>query len=147
MKIIANNKKAFHEFFVSNLTEAGISLQGDEVKSVRQGKVSLIDSFVSIKDGQAILKNLYIAPYEKSSVKEHETRRSRKLLLHKAEIAKLEKASMEKGFSIVPTKVYIKKGLVKIEIALAKGKKLYDKREVLKEKAIKRDLDRAVKLR
>lgn len=145
MKILTNNKKAFHEFFVSNLLEAGIALEGDEVKSVRHGSISLIDAYVVIKNDEALLKNCYIAPYEKSSNSHYESRRTRKLLLHKDEILKLGRQTAEKGFSIVPTKVYLNKGLIKVEIGLAKGKKLYDKREVLKEKAIKRDLDRVLK--
>lgn len=145
MKILTNNKKAFHEFFVSDLLEAGIELKGDEVKSVRQGGVSLIDAFVVIKNGEALLKNCYIKPYEQAATKDYDSRKTRKLLLHRAEIDKLARKTMEKGYSIVPTKVYLKKGLIKVEIGLAKGKKLYDKREVLKENAIKRDLDRILK--
>ncbi len=145
MKILTNNKKAFHEFFVSDLLEAGIVLEGEEIKSLRQGGVSLIDSFVVIKNGEALLKNCYIKPYENSCNPHYDSRRTRKLLLHKDEINKLARKSMEKGFSIVPTKVYLNQGLIKVEIGLAKGKKLYDKREVLKEKAVKRDLDRILK--
>ena len=129
MKIIANNKKAFHDFFLSDLTEAGIALEGD--------------SFVQVKNGEMLLKNAYIKPYEKANVFKSDERRTRKLLLHKAEILKFERAVKEKGFSIVPTKLYLNdKGVVKVEIALAKGKKLYDKRQTLKEKTIKRDLAR-----
>lgn len=145
MKIITNNKKAFHEFFVSDLLEAGIALEGCEVKAVREGGVSLLDAFVVIKNGEALLRNCYIKPYSKMSNIGYDDRRTRKLLLHKSEILKLERMTTEKGYTIVPTKVYIKDGLVKVEIGLAKGKKLYDKREVLKEKAIKRDLDRILK--
>ena len=145
MKIISSNKKAFHEFFVSNLLEAGIVLEGYEVKSVREGGVSLVDAFVQIKNGEALLKNCYIKSYSKMRAQGYDERRTRKLLLHKAEILKLEKMTAEKGYTIVPTKVYIEGGLVKVEIGLGKGKKLYDKREVLKENAIKRDLDRILK--
>ena len=145
MKILTNNKKAYHNFFVSDLLEAGIELKGSEIKSVSQGKISLSDSYVVIKNGEAIMKNCYIAPYENSSSLDGDTKRSRKLLLHKEEIFKLERKTLEKGFSIIPTKVYFSGGKVKIEIALAKGKKLYDKRQVLKEKATKRDLDRELK--
>lgn len=145
MKIVTNNKKVFHEFFVSDLLEAGVALTGDEIKSIRKGSVSLVDSFVVIKNGEALLKNCYIAPYENSSEKGYDSRRTRKLLLHKEEIIKLERKTMGKGFSIVPTKVYLKDGLAKVEIGLAKGKKLYDKREALKDKAIKKDLDRILK--
>ncbi len=145
MKIITNNKKAFHNFFVSDLLEAGVELKGGEIKSVASGKVSLSDSYVEIKNGEAILKNCYIAPVEDSSQSQSLTKRSRRLLLHKAEILKLERKVKEKGFSIVPTKVYLNNGKVKIEIGLAKGKKLYDKRDVLKDRAVRRDIDRAIK--
>lgn len=144
MKILTNNKKAYHNFFVSDFLEAGIELKGGEIKSVIQGKISLSDSYVVIKDGEAFLKNCYIAPFD-SSQTESQTKRTRKLLLHKDEILKLERKVKEKGYSIVPTKVYILNGLVKVEIALAKGKKLYDKRQVLKDKAIQRDIDQALK--
>lgn len=145
MRIITNNKKAFHNFFVSDLLEAGIELKGGEIKSVANGKVSLSDSYVVIKNGEALLKNCYIAPAENSSPLDSETKRTRKLLLHKDEILKLERQTLEKGYSIVPTKVYMSKGKAKVEIGLAKGKKLYDKRQVLKDKAIRRDLDRVLK--
>jgi SsrA-binding protein len=145
MKIISNNKNAYHNFFVSDLLEAGVELKGGEIKSVVGGKISLSDSYVEIKNGEAILKNCYIAPIDKVLQSDSETKRARRLLLHKAEILKLERKVMEKGFSIVPTKVYFNNGVVKIEIGLAKGKKLYDKRQVLKDKAVQRDIDRAIK--
>ena len=145
MRIIASNKKAFHNFFVSDFLEAGIELKGGEIKSVASGKLSLSDSYVVIKNGEALLKNCYIAPTENSSPLDSETKRTRKLLLHKDEILKLERQTLEKGYSIVPTKVYMSKGKAKVEIGLAKGKKLYDKRQVLKDKAIRRDLDRVLK--
>ena len=144
MKIITNNKKAFHNFFVSDLLEAGIELKGGEIKSVVNGKVSLSDSYVEIKNGEALLKNCYIAPTDEVKL-DSSSKRTRRLLLHKAEILKLERKVMEKGFSIVPTKVYLSNGKVKVEIGLAKGKKLYDKRQVLKDKAVQRDIDRAIK--
>ena len=143
MELIANNKKAFHNFFISDCVEAGISLEGCEVKSVRQGGVSILDSYVAIKGGQLYLKNAYIKPYEKANVFKVKEQRDRKLLLHKSEILKFERAIKEKGFSIVPTKLYINdNGLVKVEIGLAKGKKLYDKRQTLKDKQVKRDIER-----
>ena len=145
MKIITNNKKAYHDFFVSDSLEAGIELKGGEIKSVVAGKISLSDSFVVIKNGEALLRNCYVAPQEDQIALDSVTKRTRKLLLHKSQIQKLERQIQEKGFSIVPTKVYIANGKVKIEIALAKGKKLYDKRNVLKEKAIQRDISRAIK--
>lgn len=145
MKVITNNKKAGHNFFVSDFLEAGIELKGGEIKSVSAGKISLSESYVTVKDGQAYLKNCYIAPVKDSQTSDSETRRSRKLLLHKAEIIKLERQVEQKGFSVVATKAYFKNGKVKIEIGLAKGKKLYDKRQVLRDRAIKRDIDRAIK--
>ncbi len=145
MKIITNNKKAYHDFFVSDLVEAGIALEGSEVKSVRDGGININDAFVVIKNGEAWLKNCYIKTYEKTSAFQPDTRRNRKLLLHKVQIVKLERQTLEKGFSIIPTKVYLNDGLVKIEIGLAKGKKLYDKRESLKDKAVKREIERAIK--
>ena len=145
MKIISNNKKAYHDFFVSDLVETGIVLEGSEVKSVRAGGININDAFVVIKNGEAILKNCYIATYDKTSAFIPDTRRNRKLLLHKAEILKLERKVLGKGFSIIPTKVYITDGLVKLEVGLAKGKKLYDKRTSLKDRAVKREIDRVIK--
>ncbi|MBR1890823.1 MAG: SsrA-binding protein SmpB [Clostridia bacterium] len=143
MKVISNNKKAFFDFFVSDLVEAGIVLEGCEVKSVRDGGASLTDSFVIVKNGEMFLKNAYIKPYEKTSSFKPDERRTRKLLLNKSEILKFERMSKEKGFSIVATKLFInERGKVKVEIGLAKGKKLYDKRQTLKEKVIKRDIER-----
>ena len=144
MKILFNNKKAYYNFFVSDTIEAGVVLKGNEVKSVLAGKINLADSYAVIKNGEAILKNCYIPPGQNPS-NSVETRRDRKLLLHKDEIRKLERKVQEKGYGLVPTKAYYNKGLVKIEIALAKGKKLYDKRDVLKEKAVKRDIERELK--
>ena len=143
MKVVSNNKKAFYNFFVSDLVEAGIVLEGCEVKSVRAGGASLTDSFVVIKNGEMFLKNAYIKPYEKTSSFKPDERRTRKLLLNKSEIQKFERMVKEKGFSIVPTKIYFNNsGKVKVEIGLAKGKKLYDKRQTLKEKSVKRDIER-----
>lgn len=143
MKIIANNKKAFFEYFISDLVEAGIALEGCEVKSVRAGGVSLVDSFVVVKNGEMFLKNAYIAPYEKNSSFKPDERRTRKLLLNKSEIQKFERMVKEKRFTIIATKVYLNNsGRVKVEIGLAKGKQLHDKRATLKEKAIKRDMER-----
>ncbi len=144
MKIINNNKKAFYNFFVSDTFEAGIVLKGNEIKSVLAGKINLSDAYVVVKNGEAILKNCHISPWQITS-NLVETKPDRKLLLHKAEIRKLERLVQEKGYAIVPTKVYYNKGLVKVEIALAKGKKLYDKRDVLKNKQTKRDIERELK--
>ncbi len=143
MKVISNNKKAFFDYFVSDLVEAGIVLEGCEVKSVRAGGVSLTDSFVQIKNGEMFLKNAYIKPYEKTTSFKPDERRTRKLLLSKSEIQKFERLTKEKGFTIIATKIYFNKsGRVKVEIGLAKGKKLYDKRTAMKEKSIKREIER-----
>ncbi len=143
MKVISNNKKAFYNFFVSDLVEAGIVLEGCEVKSVRAGGASLTDSFVIVKNGEMFLKNAYIKTYEKTSSYKPDERRTRKLLLNKSEIQKFERMVKEKGFSIVATKIYFNNSnKVKVEIGLAKGKKLYDKRQTLKEKSVKRDIER-----
>ena len=145
MKLITNNKKAFHDYFISDLFEAGIVLEGSEVKSIRGGGVSLNDSFVNIKDGEIFLRNAYIKPYENTGAFVPDSRKTRKLLMHRAEIDKLERKIKEKGFSLVPTKMYFKDGRIKVEIGVAKGKKIYDKRETLKEKSIQKDIDRAMR--
>lgn len=143
--IIANNKKAFHEYFIEETFEAGIVLVGSEVKSIKGGGISLNDSFISIKSNEVYLKNAYIKPFEKTSAFLPQTHRDRKLLLNKREIFKLIRGVKEKSYTIVPLKVYLKNNLVKVEIALAKGKKLYDKKESLKEKALDREAKQAVK--
>lgn len=140
MKLIANNKKASFNYFLSDFIQAGIVLEGSEVKSLRLGYANLDDSFVFLKDGEVFLKNAYIKPYEKSSSYIPDSRRSRKLLLNKMEIVRLEQKMRQKGFSCVPTKIYFQGGFVKVEIALAKGKKLYDKRDTLKEKSVQREI-------
>ena len=146
MKILAQNKKAYHDYFIEDAYEAGIVLQGTEIKSVRKGSVNLKDSFIRIKDNEAFIENMHIAPYEQGNIFNHEPRRTRKLLLHKKEILKLAKEVKEGGYTIVPTKVYFDKGSkAKVEIALAKGKKLFDKRQSLKEKDAKRDIEKSLK--
>lgn len=143
--MVANNKKAYFEYFIEQTYEAGIVLVGAEVKSVRSGGVSLADSFVIVKNGEVFLKNAYIKQFEKTSAFAPNERKDRKLLLNKQEIQKLLKAKQEKHYTIVPLKVYIKNNRVKLEIGLAKGKKLYDKKETLKEKSQKRDIEQATK--
>lgn len=146
MKILAQNKKAYHDYFIEDTFEAGIVLQGTEIKSVRKGSANLKDSFIRIKNDEAFLENMHIAPYEQGNIFNHEPLRTRKLLLHKKEILKLAKVVKEGGYTIVPTKLYFDKGSkVKVEIALAKGKKLFDKRQSLKEKDAKRDIEKALK--
>lgn len=143
--LIANNKKAYFEYFIEDTFEAGIVLVGAEVKSVRAGGVSLADSFVIVKNGEVYLKNAYIKPFEKATAYAPNERKDRKLLLNKKEIQKLVKAKQEKGYTIVPLKVYFKNNYVKVLIGLAKGKKQYDKKQTLKEKSITREINQATK--
>lgn len=145
MDIISNNKKAFFEYFIEDTIEAGIVLVGSEVKSVRNGSMSLSESFVAIKNGEVFLKNAYIKPYDKTASFSPDSKRDRKLLLNKGEIQKLVRATKEKGYTIVPIKSYFKNNRVKVQIALAKGKKLYDKKDTLKEEAQIRDIKQATK--
>ena len=145
IKVICTNRQASHEYFFEGFYEVGIQLVGSEVKSVRLGSVNLKDSFCSIKDNELWLMNAYIKPYEKGSYFNVEGRRSRKLLAHKEEINKMRGYVERKGYTLVPTEVYLKKGLVKVKIALAKGKELHDKRSVEHEKQQKRNIERAVK--
>ncbi len=140
------NKEAFHNYTIEETIEAGISIEGPEVKSLRNKQtVSFKDSFVRIEDGEAFLYNLYIAPYKYSTIKPPDPLRKRKLLLHKREILRLYGKSKEKGYTILPLKLYFKRGKVKVEIGLAKGKKLYDKRAEMKEKDLRRELQREFK--
>ncbi|PKK92720.1 MAG: SsrA-binding protein [Tenericutes bacterium HGW-Tenericutes-6] len=134
MKIITQNKKARHDYFIEETYEAGIQLLGSEIKSIRLGKVNLSDSFVTFKNGETFVNNMHIAKYDFSNRFNHEETRPRKLLLHQKEIVKLFSKTREQGLTIIPLKVYLKEGLCKVEIGLAKGKKDYDKRETLKEK-------------
>jgi SsrA-binding protein len=134
MKVISQNKKARHDYFIEETYEAGIQLLGSEIKSIRTGKLTVNDSFVTFRGGEAFVHNLHIAKYDFSSIFNHEETRPRKLLLHKKEILKLFGKTREQGYTIVPLKVYLKEGLCKVEIGLAKGKRDYDKRESLKEK-------------
>ncbi len=129
IKLIANNKKAFHDYFIEEKYEAGISLAGTEVKSLRQGKCSIKEAWVSIDKGEAYICGMNISPYEKGNIFNKDPLRVRKLLLHKKEILKLDQAAQAQGYTLVPLEVYFKKGKVKVQIGLAKGKKLYDKRE------------------
>ena len=144
-KLICNNKKAYHDFFIEEKFEAGMVLKGTEVKSLRMGKANLNDSFAMVKEGEAFLHNLHIMPYDFGNRENHDPDRMRKLLLHKKEIVKLFSKVREQGYSIVPLRLYFKEGLVKVEMGLAKGKKLYDKREDLKTKDSKRDIAQALK--
>lgn len=145
MKVIASNKRAYHDYFISDNCEAGIVLVGSEVKSVKNGGISINESFITIENDEVYLKNAYIKPYEKAGQFLPNERRNRKLLLNKSQIDKFKKAKQAKGMTIVPIKVYLKNGLIKLEIALGKGKKNYDKRESLANKAAQREIDRAMK--
>ena len=143
--LIAQNKKAYHDYFVDEEYEAGIELRGTEVKSVRGGRVNLKDSYVSCKTGEALLIGMHISPYEHGNIFNHDPLRPRKLLMHKAEIVKLFSKTREKGFTLVPLKIYFKHGKAKLELALASGKHNYDKRQDLQDKAAKREVERALK--
>lgn len=147
MKLIANNKKAFHDYFIEDTYEAGISLAGTEVKSLRMGKCSVKEAFVRIERGEVYVYGMNISPYEKGNIFNKDPLRVRKLLLHKYEINKIEAKIKEKGFTLVPLKVYFKDSLVKVEIGLARGKKLYDKREDIAKKDLKREAERDFKVR
>ncbi|MBE5897998.1 MAG: SsrA-binding protein SmpB [Lachnospiraceae bacterium] len=145
-KLIANNKKAYHDYFLEEKIEAGIELVGTEVKSLRQGKCSVKEAFVRIDNGEMFIYQMHISPYEKGNIFNREPLRPRKLLLHKHEIIKLESKIKEKGYAIVPVEVYFSNGRVKVLIALARGKKLYDKRADIKAKDLKREAGREFKL-
>lgn len=146
-KLIANNKKVFHDYFLEETYEAGICLAGTEVKSIRMGKCSIKESFIHIEDGEMIIYGMHISPYEKGNIFNKDPLRPKKLLLHKKEIQKLLGQIATKGYTIVPVEVYLKNGLVKVEIALAKGKKLYDKRDDIAKKDMKREAEREFKVR
>ena len=146
-KLIANNKKAFHDYFLSDFLECGIVLQGTEIKSLRVNGASLSDSYVIIRNGEMFILGMNIAQYDKGNIFNHEPTRTRKLLLHKEEIEKYNRKVQEKGFTIMASKIYFRNGKAKVEIALAKGKKLYDKREVEKNKSINREIDSHLKMK
>ena len=147
VKLIANNKKAYHDYFILDTYEAGIALHGTEVKSLRMGKCSIKESFIRIENSEVFIYGMHISPYEKGNIFNKDPLRVKKLLLHKAEINKLLGKIKEKGMSVVPLKVYLKGSLVKVEIGLAKGKKLYDKRDDIAKKDQKREAERDFKVR
>ena len=144
-KNVAENRKARHEYELYDRYEAGLELQGTEIKSIRQGKVQMKDSYVSFYNNEAYIKGMHISPYEFGNRFNHDETRDRKLLLHKNEILKLEQATRIKGYTVVPVRLYLSKGLAKLEIALARGKNLHDKREAQKEKDAKREIEKALK--
>ncbi|MCI9492463.1 MAG: SsrA-binding protein SmpB [Lachnospiraceae bacterium] len=146
-KLIANNKKAFHDYFIEGKYEAGISLAGTEVKSLRMGKCSVKESFIRIENGEVILYGMHISPYEKGNIFNKDPLRPRKLLMHKYEINKIAGKITEKGYTVVPLQVYFKGSLVKVEIALARGKKLYDKRQDIAKKDMRRESERDFKVK
>ncbi len=143
--MICNNKKAYHEFFIEEKFEAGVVLTGTEVKALRLGNANLNDAFAQVRSGEAFINNLHISPYEFGNRENHESDRTRKLLLHKKEIIKLFSKIREQGYTLIPLRLYFKSGMVKAELGLAKGKKLYDKREDLKQKDHKREIAQALK--
>ena len=147
IKIIAKNSKAYHDFFIEEKYEAGIALAGTEVKSIRLGNVNLKDSYCIIKDGQLTVHGMHISPYEKGNIFNKDPRRTRKLLMHKREIIRLGSKAQQDGYAIIPLSVYFKGPHVKVEIGLAKGKKLYDKRESAAKRDAKREIDRTIKSR
>ncbi len=147
IKVIATNRKASHEFFLLESFEAGIALQGSEIKSIRAGQISLAESYVQIDGQEAWLVDAHVAPYEQAGRYNHDPRRPRKLLLHKVEIRRLWDEVRRKGVTVVPTRVYLKDGRAKVEIALAKGKKLYDKRESIARRDAARELERNIRNR
>ncbi len=143
--ILIKNSKAHFEYFLSDFLECGIELKGTEIKSIKSGKANLNDSYVIFSNNEAFILNMHISEYEKGNIFNHSPLRTRKLLMHKNEIFKYASKVKEKGFSCVPTKLYLKNGKAKIEIALAKGKKLYDKRQVMKERDDKRNINKSLR--
>lgn len=146
-RLIANNKKAYHDYFIEEKYEAGISLHGTEVKSLRMGKCSIKESFLRIENGELFIYGMHVSPYEKGNIFNKDPLRVKKLLMHKGEIHKLQGKIAEKGYTLVPLQVYLKGGLVKVEIGLARGKKLYDKRQDIAKKDQRREAQREFKIR
>lgn len=146
VKLIANNKKAYHDYFIEDTYEAGIALHGTEVKSLRMGKCSIKESFLRVEQGEVMIYGMHISPYEKGNIFNKDPLRVRKLLLHRAEINKMLGRIAEKGYTLVPLRVYFKGSLVKVEIGLAKGKKLYDKRQDIAKKDQRREAERDFKV-
>jgi SsrA-binding protein len=145
VKVVAQNKKARHDYFIEQTLEAGIVLSGTEVKSIRQGKVNLKESYATVDHGEVFINGMHISPYEQGNIQNKDPLRNRKLLLHRFEINKLIGYIQQKGMTLVPIQLYLKKGKVKLELGLAKGKKLYDKRDDIAERDAKREIDRKLK--
>jgi SsrA-binding protein len=146
-KLIASNRKAFHDYFIQDRFEAGIALLGTEVKSIREGRINLKDSYAGVKDGEAFLLNCHISPYSHGNRENHDPTRTRKLLLHSNEIRKLIGKTQEKGLTLVPLRVYLVRGRIKVELGVARGKKEYDKRETERRKEVDRETRAAMKAR
>jgi SsrA-binding protein len=146
-KVIATNSRAFHDYFIEESCEAGISLVGTEVKALREGRVNLRDSFARVEEGEVYLYQCHINPYSHGNISNHDPLRRRKLLLHRDEIKRLFGKAQIRGYTLLPTKIYFKNGLAKVELALGKGKKSHDKREAIKKKEARREMSRAVKAR
>ncbi|MDI3257836.1 MAG: SsrA-binding protein SmpB [Kyrpidia sp.] len=146
-KVVAQNRKAYHDFFIEDTYEAGIVLTGTEIKSIRQGRANLKDSYARVENGEVFLHNLHISPYEQGNRFNHDPRRTRKLLLHKGEIFRLQGLSRERGYALIPLRLYLKRGVCKVELGLAKGKKLYDKRQEMAKRDAAREIERAFRER
>jgi len=147
MKIICQNRKAYHDYHIEETVEAGISLLGTEVKSLREGSANLKDSYVLMKGGEAFLLNCHISPYSHGNIMNHDPLRTRKLLLHRKQISSLAGTATSKGYTLIALKLYFKDSFVKVEIGLAKGKRLYEKREAIKEREAKREIEKTMKNR
>ena len=146
-KLVANNKKAYFDYFIEDKYEAGVALHGTEVKSIRMGKCSIKESYIKIEDGEVFIYGMHISPYEKGNIFNKDPMRIKKLLMHKYEINKLNGKLQQRGLTLVPLQVYLKGGLVKVEVGLARGKKLYDKRDSLAKKDMKREAEKEFKIR
>ncbi len=144
-RLVSNNRKAYHDYFIDESVEAGLVLVGSEIKSIRAGKVNLRDSYVTIRNGEAWLIGSHIAGYAQASYQDHEPRRDRKLLLHRREIMRLRQRVDQKGYTIIPLKMYLRDGRAKVEIGLARGKRQYDKREAIAQRDADRAIERAIK--
>lgn len=147
MRVIATNRKAYHDYHIEETHEAGLVLTGSEIKSIRAGRVNLRDGYAQIRDGELWLIDTHIAPYQQASRQNHEPRRERKLLMQRRQINRLEAKVQAKGYTIIPLRLYLKNNLAKVEIALVRGKRLYDKREAIAKREAQRQIDRAVKER
>ena len=145
MKVVCQNRKAFHDYSIDDTLEAGIALSGTEVKSLREGKANLKDSYVLVKGGEVFLLNCHISPYSHGNIMNHDPVRTRKLLLHRKEIDRMSGKAAAKGYTLIPLKIYFKASFAKVEIGLAKGKRLFEKRDTIKEREAKREIEKAMK--